>query len=106
MMTPIEVSDVLMVFPGDVAGLIPAEKDIPEAYWESDGSWPCRLFNDLFFKGVRNIKLHPKDDIDPELAWRHIRAIMGSFQPKHEHKEAACRYLFDSWFADATWECG
>jgi hypothetical protein len=27
---------------------------------------------------------------------------MGSYQPKHEHKEAAVAFLFNEWFDDET----
>ena len=105
-MFPIEVTDVLLAFPGEVTHLMPSEEEIPEEFWQDDGSWTQRLFADVFFSGVHNLTLVPKPGIQPDVAWRHIRAIMGSFQPKHEHKEAACRFLLDSWFVKATWERG
>lgn len=104
MMAPHPVDDVLLAFPANVEHLMPDLKEIPEEYWHWTASWSCRLFTDVFFKGVKEIRLYPREGIDPDLAWRHIRAIMGTFSIKHEHKEAACRYLMDQWFSDAMWD--
>lgn len=51
------------------------------------------LFNTLFFKGGR---LSFKTKIDPgfkEKASRYLRALMSSFEPKHEEKEAVCAMI-------------
>jgi len=42
--------------------------------------------------------LKSKPGIDRKAAIRHIKAIMASYAPKHEHKEAGCAYLFALWF--------
>lgn len=39
---------------------------------------------------------------NPELG--KIQAIMRSFEPKHEHKIAACAFLFELWFNKAEWK--
>ena len=104
MMQPVPVDDVMLVYPGDVEHLMPDLKAIPDEYREWTAAWSCRLFNDVFFRGVKQIKLYPREGINPDLAWRHVTAIMRSFSPKHEHKEMACRYLLDQWFKDAPWE--
>ena len=52
-----------------------------------------RLFSQAFFNGGRVIF---KKDIDAEFkqkAWSYCRALMGSFEPKHEDKEAVCAML-------------
>jgi hypothetical protein len=52
-----------------------------------------KLFNDLFFNGG---KVEFKNDLDPEFrsrCIRYLRGFMGSFEPKHEHKEAICALL-------------
>jgi len=103
MMQPQVVTDVLLAYPADVSHLMPPEDKIPEEYWGSDDSWPCLLFRDMFFNGVKGLSLVPREGIDPSIAFRHIRAIMGTFSCQHEYKEAACRYLFDQWFVNASW---
>jgi hypothetical protein len=52
-----------------------------------------RLFSKLFFEGG---KVQFKESIDPEFkanAWPYLRAFMGSFEPKHEEKEAICALI-------------
>ena len=51
------------------------------------------LFNKLFFGGGT---FSFKKDIDPDFknrAWLYCRAFMGSFEPKHEEKEAIAAML-------------
>lgn len=51
------------------------------------------LFSDIFFKGGQ---VEFKKDLPEEFlkkAWRYCRALMGSFEPKHEEKEAVCAML-------------
>ncbi len=51
------------------------------------------LFSNLFFKGG---KLDFKDNLNKEFenkATRYLKALMGSFEPSHEVKEAICALL-------------
>jgi len=51
------------------------------------------LFNDLFFSGG---KVEFQKNVDEDFknkAWPYCRALMGSFEPKHEEKEAICSML-------------
>lgn len=102
-MTPQEVSDVDIAFPAHVSHLMPKYAEIPEQY-KRGGSWGNKLFSDMFFNGVKGLELTPKKDIDPKKAIRHIKCILGSFEPKHEHKEAAIAMLLEEWFESAKWE--
>lgn len=52
-----------------------------------------KLFSELFFKGGT---LNFKKDVDPEFRSKvgaYMRALMGSFEPSHEEKEAICALL-------------
>ncbi len=52
-----------------------------------------RLFSILFFSGG---KIAFKDGINDDFrksAWPYCRALMSSFEPKHEEKEAVCAML-------------
>lgn len=97
-MQPKEVSDALMVFPAQVVQeyMIPREdipKDYPHKkfYTDLQGQW--------FYAGLKRSELpKPKDGIDPILALRHLQAIQGSFEPKHEHKEECVAYFLSLWF--------
>lgn len=91
---------------GDMSKLMPAYKDIPDEFKRASNKWN-QLFNDMFFSGISELTLKPKDGIDAKKAWRHLRAFAGSFEPKHEHKEAAFAYLCSQWFSDeTTWTKG
>ena len=98
-----EVDDATLAFPAQVLDMMPAHEDIPQEFWDGDGKWG-KLVSALFFTGVKTLDLKPRPGVDTMKALRHIRAILKSFQPKHEHKEAACAFLFNEWFEDAKWE--
>lgn len=101
---PQAVSDIDLAFPAQVSHLMPAYDDIPREFKNGHTKWN-KFFGDMFFSGLKNAKLVAKDGIDGTQAARHIRAISGSFEPKHEHKEAAVAYLMSLWFDDSsTWE--
>lgn len=100
-----ELSDVDLAFPARVEHLMPKYEDIPEEFknWNNQSKFN-KFFCDMFYRGVNVTKLTPKEGVDPKKAWRHLRAIAGSFEPKHEHKEAAFAYLMSEWFEDIEWE--
>lgn len=103
---PTEISTLDMVFPTTVRHLMPDYAEIREVY-DRGNKWGNRLFSDWFYSGIKSTDgLIPRDGIDKKKALRHIRAVMGSFEPKHEHKEAACAYLLDKWFdgEQSKWE--
>jgi hypothetical protein len=104
-MKPIAVSDADLHFPGKVEHLLPPWAEIPEEFFSNHCTHGGYILtHDMFFSGATNVTVYPKDDIDPELAWRHVRTVMGTWSIKHEHKMAACTYLFNEWFTRATWE--
>lgn len=102
---PTDIDTVTMVFPCSVRHLMPKYEDIREEY-DRGRKWGNRLFSDWFYAGIKGTDgLIAREGIDRKMALRHIRTVMGSFEPKHEHKEAACAYLFDKWFeSTSTWE--
>jgi hypothetical protein len=77
--------------------LLPTEKDIPDEFWRGHGKWNT-LVSQIFFCGGKIKSMKPKGGIDSKDALNHIKAILASFEPKHEHKEAGCAYLFSLWF--------
>ena len=51
------------------------------------------LFSTLFFSGGK-VKFKQKIDDDFKIkAWNYCRAFMGSWEPKHEEKEAICALI-------------
>lgn len=88
---------------GILDAMMPAYSSIPEEFKHGRTKWN-KLFNDIFFNGLESLELFPKPGVDKDRAFRHIRAIMVSFAPKHEHKEAGVAFLFNEWFDDAKWQ--
>lgn len=105
---PVPIDDVLLAFPADVTDLMPDMAEIPEEFH----SWGLTYKDGLagkwlafqqrwFMKGLPNtVEVDLKEGIDGDLAFRHLKAIQGSFQPKHEHKMAAVAFLASTWFED------
>jgi hypothetical protein len=62
-----------------------------------------QLISDLFFIGLQEIKLTPKEGVNKEEAFKHIVALLRSWEFKHEHKEAGCAYLFSQSFDNIEW---
>lgn len=102
---PIELSDVSLAFPADALDYMPSWESIPDEFKNRNvrGDWRRDLWSDIMFAGLDSIELYPKEGIDPNTAFRQLSAIVRSYAPKHEHKEAALAYLTDLWFEGATW---
>jgi hypothetical protein len=98
--TPIKVDDVDMAFGGSGVGmekLLPKYETLPEEFRnERDPFSP--LVHEWFFKGLSKKKLTIKPNINENDAWRHLKTIIGSFEPAHEHKIAGIAYLMSQWF--------
>lgn len=87
------------------AELMPAYSAIPAEF--KDFNCPTkwnRVVSAWFFEGLKNAKWKPKAGVDTRKALLHIKAILGSFEPKHEHKEAGVAYLLSEWFEDVTYD--
>lgn len=98
---PVKLTDVDVVFPANALEYMPAMKDIPEKYKHRNAWSP--LFMEWFTKGLdKDVEFEMVMDIDGETAYRHLSAILGSFAPKHEHKEAAFTFLCSLWFISVT----
>lgn len=95
---PVEVTDAQMAFPASVLGpLMPAEEDIPEEFWGTHNPWAC-IASSWFMHGLpANVEFHMKDGIDGQTAFDHLRCILGSYEPKHQHKIAAVAFLLSTW---------
>lgn len=97
---PEEVTRVEMAFPASVRRLMPDPETIPEIphrWVEFQRAW--------FFGGLEDLKLKPAPGIDLDAALRHLHCIQGSYEPKHEHKEAAVAYLASIWFTEkSSWK--
>ncbi len=102
---PTHVSDLDMVFPANVGHLMPAYDDELCAWTRTDeGRRWVKFQQDWFFKGLSGAVFTSKEGVDQRAALRHLKTVQGSFEPKHEHKEAAVAYLASRWFDDVTYE--
>jgi hypothetical protein len=97
---PQEVDDATIAFPATVMHLMPVMEAIPEDY-PRKYEWQDFITQWFFFgweKATTKYWLYTHPEIDGNKAIRHIRAVIGSYEPKHQHKEAATAWLMSRWF--------
>ena len=82
--------------PRNLKEFLPPMDEIPEEFDSMNNPWN-RLVSTWFFSGL-NQAPKAKEGIDGRAALAHIKTILGSFEPKHEHKTAGCAYLMSLWF--------
>ena len=97
-----DVSDVDLAFPASVKGFLPPYEDLPK---DAKGFRPAgeyaawgRFVSDWFYRGLGSLELKPREGVDEAKALRHIKYVMGSWEPKHEHKMAGVVWLLHEWF--------
>jgi len=61
-----------------------------------------RVISDWFYVGLKSLDVVPREGVNQGAAIAHIKWVMGSFEPKHEHKIAACAWLLNEWFSEVT----
>lgn len=94
------ISPALKAFPGDVTQLMPKWEEIPVQFRAYKGNEWVKFVTSWFFAGWPTDRvLYTREDVDPNEALVHLSTIMRSFQPKHEHKEAAVAWLMSRWYA-------
>lgn len=88
-----------VAFSTDDLSWLPMEK-IPEEFKSSFNKW-ARIASRWFFNGLPGgTEFVPKDGVDVHKAMMAIRCALSSFEPKHQHKEAAVAYMLSEWFSD------
>lgn len=102
-MKPIIVSGLDLAFGGKISDLLPKYSDIPNEFKRGNTKWN-KVVSDWFFCGLKECQWKPKDGIKTEDALRHVKAVMASWEPKHEHKEAGCAYLLSEFFEDVSYK--
>ena len=98
---PTPVSDVQVAFPAGALDLMPSWEECEAALAAlPDGGEQWREFQARwFFNGLpATTTFDLAEGVDGATALRHLKVIQGSFEPKHEHKEAAVAYLASRWF--------
>ena len=98
---PKEVSDLDLGFgPKNLEEYLPAMSEIPEEFREQRGEakkW-IQVVDDWFFSGIHNLVATPKVGVDKKTAMRHLKTILSSYDPQHEHKTAGVAWLLSQWF--------
>lgn len=97
---PQKVSDVDVAFPARALEIMPVVDDIPAQYWDSN-PWSGLFWDWMTGRIDPAVEFH-MNGVDGETAYRHLSVIMGSFAPKHEHKEAAFAFLCGLWFTQVV----
>lgn len=86
---------------------MPKQEIIPADFKRHDGNDYVKAVSSWFFGGAKaspnglvidGMKFTAKPGVDANKALRAIKAVLGSFEPKHEHKEAACAFMLSEWF--------
>jgi len=102
---PQSVSPLDLAFGGNMGKLLPPMRDIPADFHSFNNPW-VRCVGTWFTVGLANPVFYPKPGIDRRDAMGHMKAILMSFEPKHEHKSAGCAYLMSLWFEKVEWDGG
>lgn len=102
---PQKVTGLDMAFGGDTKKLLPAYDSLPEEFRREKHEY-CKLVSKWFFGGLSpQTEFTPREGVDVKDALGHVKAVLGSFEPKHEHKTAGVAYLLDQFFVSINnWE--
>jgi hypothetical protein len=86
---------------------MPKYETIPEDFKRFNGNAYVKAVSSWFFSGAKGlkdgieidgVKFTAKPGVEAVKALAAIKAVLGSFEPKHEHKEAACAFMLSEWF--------
>jgi len=100
---PVAVSRIQQVFPANLGDLLPPLDLIPEVFQKRRAGHVSAYASAMALGRIdESLALIKRDDVDPEVAWTHLSTIAGSFEPRHEHKEAALAWLLSLWFREVV----
>ena len=100
---PVAIPRVQQVFPANLGDLLPPLDLIPEAYRSGRAGHVSTYARSMALGRIdESLALIKRPGVDPELAWTHLCTIASSFEPKHEHKEAALAWLLSMWYLDVV----
>jgi len=71
-----EVTDVEMAFPASVIQYMPKWEDIPKEFKDGD-TRENELITQLFFKGLKSFSASPREGVNGDKAFRHLRMVLG-----------------------------
>lgn len=100
---PKEIDRVNGAFPTSVEGFLPPYGSVPDEFKHGHGNKWAELVSRWFFRGLpKGTEFIPVEGIDKDKALRHVKYCLGSWEPKHEHKEAGVAYLMSLWFKEVN----
>lgn len=89
---------------------MPKYEDVPaefKAFMRRGQNPFCDAVSHWFYSGAKGVPngveidgktFVAKPGVNAAQALGAIQAVLGSFEPKHEHKEAACAFMLSEWF--------
>jgi hypothetical protein len=81
---------------------LPKWEEIPDKFkcmFEQIREPHCKLFSRWFYEGITIADFGtPREGVNADKAVAALGAIMKSYAPKHEHKEAGVAMLIHEWF--------
>lgn len=84
-----------------VATLMPPYSSIPAEFRNMNNHTEWNKFvGHWFFSGnpFEKWNVGVREGVDPDKALTHLQTILRSWEPKHEHKEAAVAWLASRWY--------
>ena len=92
------VTDVDMAFPCRWKELLPRWEELTQDEKRGHGPF-CAAVSRLFYNGVRleDVGVTPKPGVEGYLIDRYLKATLGDFGPKHEHKIGGIAHRLAEW---------
>jgi hypothetical protein len=87
---------------GRIENLLPPMSEIPEEFRKYHGNKWCDIAARWFYQGLKGATFKAKEGVDQGKALAHVQCVLGSWEPKHEHKMAGVGYLLSQFFDDIT----
>ena len=93
-----DVDDVDCAFPSRWRELLPPMSELTDTERNMRGPF-CEALSSIFFKGgkLEDYGIRPKPGTDMKKVYRYVRATLGDFGPKHEHKIGGIGHMLAKW---------
>jgi hypothetical protein len=93
---PNDVTNADIAFgPKSIREFLPAYDSLPDDFKRMNNEY-CDFVSNWFYSGLKS-KPKSKDGIDLNKALGHLKTVLMSFEPKHEHKIAGAAWLASKW---------
>lgn len=93
------ISEADMAFgPNNISTFLPAMGMIPEEFKKDENHY-SQFISKWLFSGLSKSP-EAVEGVDINQALRHIKVVLSSWEPKHEHKIAGAAYLASLWLTE------